>query len=140
MKGRGRRKLNLRRTEKGINFIYGYACTEMMGFSIKISCVCLSSLHADKPTLATGPRHLHANPETAVESVARAGIYSEAVKKGDLGFCTGIRSVHKSSRTAVTQWKVSFRERTVKNTFPGTANIHALNLTFSSISKVNRCI
>lgn len=80
----------MKRTEKGINFIYGYACTETMRFSIKISYVCLKSLHAGKSTLATGRSHLRVNPETAVQSVACAGIYSEAVKKGDLGFCAGI--------------------------------------------------
>lgn len=118
----------------------------MMRFSIKISCVCLKSLHTDKSTLATGPRHLHVNPETALQSVACAGIYSEAVKKGDLGFCTGIRSVCKSSCTAVTQWKVSFIERTVKNVFfPNECfswycKYPCFKLKFCSIGKVNSCI
>lgn len=61
--------------------------------------------------------YLWANPATSAQSVACAGIYSAAGKKGDRGFCTGMRSVHKSSHTAVTQWKVSFIKRTVKNLF-----------------------
>lgn len=80
----------MRRTEKGTNFIYGSACTEITRFSTQISSVCLKSLQGDKSGLATGPSPLHADPETAAESVACAGTHAEAVKKGLLGFHTGI--------------------------------------------------
>ena len=82
MKGK-RKKVKLEKNRERYK-LHGYACTETMRFSITISCVCLKRVHAGKSALATGPRHLHANPETAVQTVARAGIYSEAVKKGDL--------------------------------------------------------
>lgn len=92
MKGRGKRKLNWSRAEKDINFIYIDACTEMISFSIKISCICFRILHSHSWLLG---RHPHAIPETAARSVACAAMYSEAVKMGDTGFFTGIRNACK---------------------------------------------
>lgn len=52
--------------------------------------MCLKSLQGDKLGLASEPSPLDADPETAGQPVACAGTHSEAVKKGVLGFCTGI--------------------------------------------------
>lgn len=138
MKGSRIRKLNWRRTEKGINFIYGYACTEVMKLSTQISCGSLKSLHTGKSTLATQPSHPHANPETAAQPVARAGTHCKAGQKGDAGFCTGMWNMHTWGCTAVMQWNVSSTERAVKSIlFPGECFFWSCKHPHS-ISKVKR--
>lgn len=147
-KGRRRRKLNLRRTEKGINFIYGSACTEIMRFSAQISCVCLKSLQSGKSGLATGPSPLHADPETAESLWPVLASTQRQLRREFWDSALGYEVFTSDAVPQLHNGKsLSQKERTVKNVllpddcfFPGPANNCALNLTFISISKVNRYI